>query len=62
MKYIDEVRGAVNLQEIAPFDGERPSGIDCSVESTGNAVEDSQMERITLILSRILTTLTVLEP
>ena len=39
--HMDEVGDVVNWRNVAPIDGERPPGVDCSVESTGNAAEDS---------------------
>jgi len=58
---IDETGDTVNRRKLAPFNWKRPLGVNCSVESTRNAAEDSIMERFTLVLSLTSTTLTVLE-
>jgi len=39
---VEEADGVVNRMKIAPLYGERPPSVDCSVESMGNAVEESQ--------------------
>jgi len=61
----DEVVNIVNRWELAPNDGKsskRPPNVDSFGGINWKCSGNSQSDRITLVLSQILTTLMVLEP